>query len=75
MDDEQLIGYCAIHAETPRALFHARHIKRMFELAGRPVPQEVLAQPDGFWSMHDDMKQLVREANKRRAKPRLALVP
>lgn len=58
MDDNELIGYCDIHSETERALFHGKHVNRMLELAGRDerVPEEQ------FYSLHDEMKELVRAA-------------
>ena len=65
MSDEDLIAYCDRHAETPRALFHASQIRRMFELAGQEPPREVVHNPNGFWSMHHDMKELVAQARAR----------
>lgn len=65
MDDRELIEYCNIHAETQLALFHAGHVKRMFELAGRDVPPVLLRFPDKFWSLHEEMKILVEEARAR----------
>lgn len=37
MTDEELIGYAEIHSDTPRALFHRRHIERLAKLAGTEV--------------------------------------
>jgi hypothetical protein len=75
MNDTELIDYCDLHAETERALFHASHIKRMFELAECEVPKVVLQSPGGFFSMHESMKKLVSEARERIRKPKLTLVP
>lgn len=70
MNDEQLIGYCAIHCETPRALFIGRHINRMCELAG--VATRV---GDEEWhSVHEDMAELCRLAQVRLRRSKLHLV-
>jgi len=73
MNDNDLIGYCDIHCETPRALFNGKQINRMLELAGETqrVP------PDTWLSLHEDMKVLVKRARARaraRQTPRLKLV-
>ena len=59
MTDDELIGYCDIHCETPRALFSGDQINRMVELAGR-TPRRLSAS--GWFSMHEDMKVLVADA-------------
>lgn len=65
MSDEELIGYCAIHCTTERALFHISHINRMLKLAGR---EELSHRDHGEWhSMHEDMEQLVKEVREKRA--------
>lgn len=66
MTDEELIGYCDIHCETPRALFVGAHINRMIELAGAP-PGFVQVPADRFYSVKDPMKELVKLATERRA--------
>lgn len=60
MTDTELIGYCDIHCETQRALFSAEHINRMIELAGNPEGWPHLTE--GFYSMHEAMKDLCRLA-------------
>lgn len=47
--DEQFLGYCYIHSETPRALFSAEQIIRLCKLAKTKVPEI----PDSTWhSVH-----------------------
>jgi hypothetical protein len=61
--NEELIGYCDIHLEAPRALFHIGHVKRMLCLAGM---SELAGQIHGEWhSLHEDMQQLVKLARAR----------
>ncbi len=60
MTDEELIGYCEIHCETERALFHANDINRMFVLAGEPDPNLT-----GWYSVHEEMEELCKKARKR----------
>jgi Multiubiquitin len=62
--DEELIGYCDLHSRTDRALFHRDHVRRMFELAGEPVPEipEWVSVP--AW----DMEPLVKAARARCSK-------
>lgn len=36
MTDEQFLGYCSIHCETPVAGFHKDHVARLLRLAGEP---------------------------------------
>jgi len=63
MTDDQLIGYADIHCETPRALFSAEHIRRMYELAfGEPYSGPL---PDGFYRVKE-MKDWVARARRRR---------
>ena len=61
MTDRELIGYCDIHCESERALFNERQINRMIELAGYPsgFVREVCV---GWYSVHEEMKELVRLA-------------
>ena len=63
MDDKELIGYCEMHCTTERALFSAQHINRMIALAGYPkdFPQSVT----GWYSMHEEMQELVEMAGNR----------
>ena len=64
MTDAELIGYCDIHCETERALFNDRQINRMLELAGYPdgFVRDVRV---GWYSVHQEMKELVRLARER----------
>lgn len=75
MTDEQLIGYCEIHCETPRALFKGSHINRMLELAGHPKGFVQRVPDDQFISVHEEMKELCKLAliNTRRSKIRLVV--
>ena len=64
--DEQLIGYCQLHCETPRALFHTSHINRILKLANYPegYPQEPLE--DNFVNCDSDcmlpLLKIIKEA-------------
>ncbi len=40
MEDDELIGYCELHCQTTRALFHFEHVNRMIELAAPSVVRE-----------------------------------
>ena len=65
MTDTELIGYCAIHCETPRALFNGDQINRMIALAGYPkdFPREI--EPNRCVSVHDEMSELCKLARER----------
>ena len=55
--DEDFIGYCRIHSETPRALFHRRDVIRILRLAGAEETADHYEQtlgPDAFMAVHDD---------------------
>ena len=55
MDDKALIGYCEIYSETPRALFHKKHIARILRLAEyEEAAQAVAEQMLAFEAVHDD---------------------
>jgi len=59
LTDEQFIGYCEIHCETPRALFNGAQIKRICKLA----KTEALGIDDDAWfSVKDEMKDLCKKA-------------
>lgn len=64
MDDTTLIAYCDIHSETPRALFSAEQVNRMAALAGVSEDRGLL--PNAWYSMHEEMKELVRLARANR---------
>jgi hypothetical protein len=63
--DKDLVGYCELHCETERALFHRRDLNRMFELAG----DVRRATGDGFVSVHEEMKELCAKARSRHREP------
>lgn len=67
MEDEELIGYCEIHCQTPRALFNSQQINRMLVLAGHPkgYPKEI--EPNRWVTVHADMEDLCKIARKRLA--------
>jgi len=62
---KELIGYCSIHCETPRALFNGRQINDMIMLAGYPddFPREV--DPNLWISAKQPMQDLCDLALKR----------
>lgn len=62
MTDEQLIRYCAAHAQTERALFSGEHINRMFALAGYAEGSWQRMAPDDWASMKQSMLELVGKA-------------
>ncbi len=65
MSDLDLIGYCEIHCETPRALFSGKHINRMLALAGHPE-KFVQSVPDADWiSVQEPMQELCTLARAR----------
>lgn len=67
MNDEQLIGYCEIHCETPRALFNGKQVKRMLALAGElnAIEEAELQLDDDDWlSIKGDMRELCEKARK-----------
>ena len=70
MNKEELIGYCDIHCETERALFPKAIVAQMIDYAGCPedwsTPDEVAKGNIDWYSMHEDMKGLVKlaKANK-----------
>jgi len=63
MDIKRLVGYCDIHSETPRALFHKDMIAQMIDYAGNPEDYptaEEMFKADIEWqSLHEEMKTLV----------------
>ncbi len=65
MDDRQLIGYCALHCETDRALFVGKHVNRMIELAGFPE-SFVREVPENEWfQVKEPMEELCKLARER----------
>lgn len=63
MSDKEFIGYCQLHSKTPRALFHIKHIRRLYELAGEEFTSNAT---DGFFTMRaDEAHPLCEKANNR----------
>lgn len=58
--DRELVGYCDLHARTPLALFHIKHLRRLLELAGRDISQ---LPTEGFFAFHYyDNREVFRAA-------------
>ena len=64
----KLVGYCRIHCETERALFHRNDVNRMLELAGRPERVEI-----DFISVWEEMRELCDQASARRREAKDAI--
>jgi len=63
--DESLIGYCEIHCETERALFHVTQINEMIKLAGYPKGFMKEISGEDFYSLHGPMEELCKLARAR----------
>jgi hypothetical protein len=64
--NEDFLGYCTLHSATPRALYHAKHIRRLLELAGEYVQADALKDSQGFYAMHsEEADPLIKKAWKR----------
>lgn len=75
MTDEDLTGYARIHCRTERALFHASHIRRLLELAGRKIPAELL-NSNGFYGVHEDvMDPILADIETHKKQPKLTVLP
>ncbi len=62
MGDEEFLRYCALHAQTPRALFHRDMVVRLYKLAGT----RMLVTIPEFVAMHSDLVDpLVEKARAR----------
>jgi hypothetical protein len=59
MNDEDLLGYFEIHSRTERAMFHRDQIVRLFELAGRDAPADLI---EWMSARYDVVDPLVKEA-------------
>ena len=63
MNLKELVGYCDLHSETPRALFRKDMIAQMIAYAGNPEDfpsaKEMNKAHKEWFSLHDDMKTLV----------------
>ena len=61
--DEELIGYCRIHSQTQRALFHEMHVVRMLRMAGREEEAKSIEEDGmGFYSIHEDEMEPIAKA-------------
>lgn len=62
MTDERFLGYCDIHSQTDRALFHSDQVTRLYKLANEQVP----AMTKGaFYALHHwDAAPLIVKARK-----------
>jgi hypothetical protein len=47
LSDADLLNYVEAHVRTPRGLIHKSHMRRLFVLAGEPVPEFIDHQD--FW--------------------------
>lgn len=65
LSDDQFIGYCELHCQTPRALFSGRHVNRMLKLAGNPPHFSKQVADDEFLSLHESMAELCTLARAR----------
>jgi hypothetical protein len=69
MSKDDLIGYCALHCRTERALFHKDMVAQMVEYAGCPKgflpPEEISRDIHEFYSLHESMEELVSLARSR----------
>lgn len=74
MNDRDLIGYCEIHCQTERALFKGDDVNRMIQLAG--YPEGFVREVPGhqFFSLHDEMEELVKLSKARLLKPSSSMV-
>jgi hypothetical protein len=62
--DEEFLSYVSIHSETPRALFSANMVERLYEMAGLEC---IWGGPrPAFFPVHAPLaNNLVQEAHKR----------
>lgn len=68
---EDLIGYCELHCQTERGLFSGAQINEMMRLAGLgkgDLPNQ------GFYSVHEPMEALCRDARRRLLRQKLRIV-
>lgn len=76
MTDEELVGYADLHCQTPRALFHAKHLRRLYQLAGLAVPSG-LRNVDRFFSAPEEdlrpvLDLIARNRHRAPKRPQLA---
>lgn len=65
MSDDEFLSYCEVHSETPRAMFHIDHIRRLHELAGAENEKIAKATTD-FYHFPEYLAQpLVEKARER----------
>lgn len=73
--DEELIGYCRIHSQTQRALFHEMHVVRMLRMAGREEEARSIEEDGmGFYSIHGDEMEPIAAAADEYIKRKKAMV-
>ncbi|MFA5202788.1 MAG: hypothetical protein WC708_00030 [Lentisphaeria bacterium] len=73
--DEELIGYCRIHSQTQRALFHEMHVVRMLRMAGREEEARSIEEDGmGFYSIHEDEMEPIAAAADEYIKRKKAMV-
>jgi hypothetical protein len=69
MNLKELVRYCDVHSETPRALFRKDMIAQMIDSAGNPKDYPTakeMANADIEWqSLHEEMKTLVNLCNEK----------
>jgi hypothetical protein len=66
MNNDDFLGYFELHSRTDRALFHRDQIVRLFELAGRDAPADLIE----WMSVHHEVSDpLVKEARARTKEP------
>jgi len=49
--DEDFLGYFELHCRTDLALFHRKHVERLFKLAGQQIPEKLRE----WIPVHDDV--------------------
>jgi len=69
---EDFLGYCEIHSETQRALFHIEQITALYKMAGYPIddlPDEISGKTMGnFYPLHSDyMKPFIEIIRNRKS--------
>ena len=53
--NESFIGYCRLHSETPRGLFHKKDVARILDLAGEESLAKLYRESlQDFFAVHDN---------------------
>ena len=64
---EEFLGYCIIHSETERALFHVEHLNALYMMAGYPACDSNEKLTSNFYPLHDeDMKPIIEAIYRRK---------